>query len=163
MDAYVEKLRTLFSTHPAWLSTAKSIRDGSSSRVYFSHLPGQEFHLLRKDGQNLLLDEPAVDPDFAFRFTPYSIDRLSSVEGSEQADFAIALFDCIVSEDPDEQVGLRVIAGFTRLVWRGYVTMLLRGGPRVLAYGATRGIHSVGDLRKFMRQTSASDPRWENL
>ena len=162
MDAHVEKLRALFASHPAWLSTAKTIRDGSSSRVYFSHLPG-EFLMLRKDGKSLLLDEPAPDPDFAFRFTPGAIDRLCQVEGSEQADFAIALFDCIVSDDPDLQVGLRVISGFTRLVWRGYVTMLLRGGPRVLAYGATRDIYNVADLRKFMRQTRASDPRWENL
>lgn len=162
MDAHVEKLRTLLATHPAWLSTAKTIRDGSSSRVYFSHLPG-EFHMLRKDGQSLLLDEPVLDPDFAFRFTPKAIDCLSAVKGSEQADFAIAFFDCVVSDDPELQVGLRVTAGFTRLVWRGYVTMLLRGGPRLLAYGATRGIHSVSDLRKFMRQTRASDPRWENL
>lgn len=162
MDAYAEKLKTMLATHPAWISTAKTIRDGSSSRVYFSHLPG-EFHLLRKDGQSLLIDEPAEDPDFAFRFTPRSIDRLCAVKGSEQADFAIELFDCVVSDDPEVQVGLRVIAGFTRLVWRGYVTMLLRGGPRVLAYGATRGIHSVSDLRKFMRQTRASDPRWEHL
>lgn len=162
MDVYAAKLEHMLKTHPAWIATAKTIRDGSSSRVYFSHLPG-EYHMERRNGESLLLAEPVADPDFAFRFTPKSIDRLCSVKGHEQADFAIEFFECVVSDDPDLQVGLRVIAGFPRLLWRGYVTMLLRGGPRLLAYGATRGIHSVSDLRKFLSQTRASDPRWENL
>jgi hypothetical protein len=162
MDPHIARLRELFRTHPAWLSAAQHIKDGSQSRVYFSHVPG-EFHMLRKDGQSLLLEGKADDPDFAFRFTPKSIDRLSRVQGSDVADFAVELFECIVSEDPDLQVGLRIISGFTKLFWRGYVTLLMKGGPRVLAYGASRGVNSVGDLRRFLKQSRASDPRWEQL
>jgi hypothetical protein len=162
MDPTVEKLRSLFLNHPAWLKAAEPIKDGASSRVLFAHLPS-EYQLLRQDGQSLLLEGPAVEPDFAFYFPKKAIDRLCAVQGTEQADFAIALFDCVVSEDPDEQVGLRILAGLGQIFWKGYLTMLLRGGPRVLAYGARRGLHSVADLRKFLKHTRASHPRWENL
>ena len=149
-------------THPAWLSAAAHIRDGSQSRINFSHVDG-EFHLLRKDGESQLIEGPATDPDLAFLFTPKSIERLSAVESSDPGDFAVELFETIVSEDPETQVGLRVVSGFTRLLFRGYVKLLFKSGPRVLAYGSSRGVTNVGGLRKFLKQARASDPRWDNL
>jgi hypothetical protein len=162
MDPHIEQLRQLFLSHPAWLNAAEHIKEGAQSRVYFSHVAG-EFHMVRKGGKSLLQAGPATDPDFAFRFTPKAIERLSRVEGDNLADFAVELFECIVSDDPDLQVGLRILSGFTKLFWRGYVTLLLAGGPRVFAYGAARGVNGVGDLRKFLKQSRASDPRWEHL
>ncbi len=162
MDPHVAQLRELFRTHPAWGRAAEHIKDGAQSRVYFSHVPG-EYHLIRLDGASDLLEGPATDPDFAFRFTPRSIERLAAVEGDQIPDFAVELFECIVSDDPELQVGLRVIAGFTRLFRRGYVGLLFRNSRRLLSYGRARGVTNMRELRKFLRQSRASDPRWENL
>jgi hypothetical protein len=162
MDPHVSQLRQLFLTHPAWRKAASSIKEGSQSRVYFSHVDG-EFHLLRKDGDSHLLEGTASDPDLAFLFTPKAIERLSAVESEDPADFAVELFDSILNEEPDEQVGLRVVAGFTKLISRGYVKLLFKSGPRVMAYGKTRGVTGVTGLRKFLKQARASDPRWAQL
>jgi hypothetical protein len=162
MDPHISQLRDLFLTHPAWLSAAKHIRDGAQSRVLFSHVD-TEFCLARKDGESHLIEGPATDPDLAFRFTPKSIERLSAVEGDDMADFAVELFECVVSDDPDLQVGLRVVSGFTKLLFRGYVKLLIKSGPRVFAYGSSRGVTNVSGLRKFLRQARASDPRWAQL
>lgn len=162
MDPHVAKLRELFLHHPAWLNAATHIKEGAQSRVYFSHVPG-EYQMLRRGGQSLLLEGRASDPDFAFRFTPKAIERLAQVQGNDLVDFAVELFECVVSDDPEVQVGLRIVSSFPKLLMRGYVTLLLKGGPRVLAYGASRGVHSVSDLRRFVQQARASDPRWEKL
>ncbi|MFN7955374.1 MAG: hypothetical protein U0610_26860 [bacterium] len=160
-DPYVSKLAQFFLSHPAWIAAAKNVADGASSRVYFSHVPG-EFHLLRHDGQSLLLPGPTSDPDFAFRFTPPSIDAITSVAG-DVGDFAVALFRAIVDRNPEEQIGFRVVAPFRRLLVRGYVGLLLKSGPKVLRYGASHGITTVGDLRRFIAQTRVNDPRWRDL
>jgi hypothetical protein len=160
MDPHVLKLRSLFRSHPAWLEAARSVREGSASRVLFSHVLG-EYQLVRRDGESLLLEGAAPDPDFVFRFTPKAVDRLAELESAEVADFAIELFDCIVSDDPDIQVGLRVLASLPRLMVRGYVGLLFGGGPKLLSYAASRGVRNVSDLRKFIKQARASDPRWE--
>jgi hypothetical protein len=118
MDPHVELLRTLFLTHPAWRMAFEPLKEGASSRVLFSHLPG-EFQLVRKGNANLLLEGAAKDPDLAFRFTPRSIERLSSVKGHDIADFAVELLDCAASTDPEIQVRMLVIAGFPRLLLRG--------------------------------------------
>jgi hypothetical protein len=162
MDPHISKLRELFLGHPAWLKAARHIRDGASSRVVFSHVPG-EYQLLRKGGQSHLLEGVAEEPDFAFRFTPRAIDRLAAIQSDQVADFAIALFEGTIEEDPDLQVGLRVVGSFPRLMLRGYVGLLFGGGPRLLAYGASRGVRNVSDLRKFLKQTRVTDPRWDSL
>ena len=162
MDPHILQLRELFLGHAAWLKAARHIRDGASSRVVFSHAPG-EYQLVRKNGQRQLLDGPAEDPDFAFRFTPRAIERLAAIESDQVADFAIALFECTIAEDPELQVGLRVVGSFPRLMLRGYVGLLFGGGPRLLSYGASRGVRNVSDLRKFLKQTRVTDPRWESL
>lgn len=162
MDPHVEQLRELFLTHPAWQKAATSIKDGSQSRIHFSHVTG-DYHLVRKDGVSRLVEGPATDPDLAFLFTPKAIERLAAVEGEDPADFAVELFESILNEEPDEQVGLRVVSGFTKLLARGYVKLLFKSGPRVLAYGKTRGVAGVGGLRKFLKQARTSDPRWADL
>jgi len=162
MDPHVAQLRQLFLTHPAWRKAATHIKDGSQSRVHFSHVNG-DFHLLRKDGGSHLMEGPAADPDFAFLFTPKAIERLSAVEGEDPADFAVELFEGILTEEPEEQVGLRVVSGFAKLFARGYVKLLFKTGPRVRAYGKERGVSGMTGLRKFLRQARASDPRWAQL
>jgi len=147
MDPHVELLRTLFLTHPAWRAASDHLREGASSRVLFSHVPG-EYQLVRRGTQNLLLEGKAADPDLAFRFTPKSIERLSNVQSSDIADFAVELLACGESEDPEVQVHMLVISGFTKLLFRGYAGLLLKAGPRVLT-GGGKGAPSLSDVRKW--------------
>lgn len=150
MDPHVELLRNLFRSHPAWRAAADHLKEGSSSRVLFSHVPG-EHHLLRKEGHNLLLEGPADDPDLAFRFTPRSIERLSRVTSDDFVDFALELLDCAASSDPDVQVRMLVIASFPRLLFRGYAGLLLKAGPRVLKGGGAGSV-SLSDARRMITQ-----------
>ena len=148
MDPHVELLRTLFLTHPAWRTASDHLKEGSSSRVLFSHVPG-EFQLLRKGHANLLLEGPAQDPDLAFRFTPLAIERLSRVKSTDIADFALELLACAASTDPELQVRMLVIASFPKLLLRGYAGLLLKAGPRVLKGGGA-GRVGIGDARKWI-------------
>lgn len=160
-DPEVRKLAAFFLDHPAWIEAARTVTDGSTSRVFFSHVPG-EFRLLRRRGKSLLLAGQATDPDFAFRFTPQAIDRITATDG-DIGDFAVALFRAIADRDPNQQVGFRILVPFRRLLRRGYVALLLRGGAKVIRYGAQHGIATIGELRRFLSQTRVSDPRWKDL
>lgn len=148
MDPHVELLKNLFLTHPAWRAASDHLKEGAASRVLFSHVPG-EYQLVRRGSQNLLLEGKAKDPDLAFRFTPKSIERLSRVQSSDFADFGVELLDCAASEDPEIQVRMLVIAGFPKLLLRGYATLLLKAGPRVLK-GGGKGGPSLSDVRKMV-------------
>lgn len=155
MDPFVEQLRRFFLEHPVWVEAARSVRDGAQSRVFFSHVEG-EWHLSRENGRSLLKEGPATDPDFAFRFTPRAIERMAAVKG-DIGDFAVELFSCATETDPEVRVEFRVLAPFTRLLARGYVQVLLRGGPKVLAFGASRGVRTLSDLRRLLKHLQDQD------
>lgn len=160
-DEWIERLARLYQDHPAWKSAARRLVAAATSTVYFSHRAGEPWHLEQRDGQTRLLPGAATDPDFVFRFTPSAIERLEAVTGGIGG-FAVELFTLITEAEPDAGVGFRIVASFPRLLRRGYVGLLLAAGPRVVAFGASHGIRTVGALRRFVAQLRDSGPAdWE--
>jgi len=161
-DPHVERLARLFREHPAWREAARHVSDEATSRVLFSHRPGERWHLARRAGETLLLPGDVSDPDFVFRFPPAAIERLEAAEGSVGA-FAVALFRLIAGEEPESRVDFRIAASFARLAQRGYLRLLLAAGWRVLAYGAKRGVLTLEDLRRLVARLHASGSEsWES-
>lgn len=160
-DEVVGELARLFLEHPAWIEAGSRIREGASSNVYFRHRPGEGWTLVRRAGESRLEPGPDSDPDFVFRFTPASVQRLAAVRGGV-GDFAVALFSLIVEEDAAQRVEFRVAAPFLRLVRRGYLALLLSAGPKVVAFGAARGVRTLAALREQVRASRTRGPfDWE--
>jgi len=156
-DDWTERLARLFRAHPAWVAAARSLSTSATSNVYFTHRRGEVWRLEQQNAETLLLPGATPDPDFVFRFSPEAIESLETVEGGI-GDFAVALFSQVV----DDEVGLRIVAGFPRLMRRGYVKLLVVAGPPVVAFGATHGVRTLGALRRFVAQLRASGPAdWE--
>jgi hypothetical protein len=161
-DVHVERLAALFREHPTWVRAARKLGADATSSVYFSHRPGQVWHLVPRGGVTHLLPGPAADPDFVFRFSPAAVECLEQVRG-DIGDFAVALFERVLEENPERRVDLRIAAPFGRLVRRGYLGLLLAAGPRVLAFGAAHGVRSRGALRRFVAVLRSEVPTdWES-
>jgi hypothetical protein len=157
----IRTLARLFREHPAWIDAARHIDDRAESAVFFSHVPGRPWRLLRRRGKTLLLPGRAHDPDFVFRFTPGAVARLAAVQG-DVGDFAVELFSCIAEPRRGRRVGFGIVAPFARLAERGYVRALLAAGPKVLAFGFARGVRTLGDLRVLVEHARRGRPaRWE--
>jgi len=160
-DESVRRLARMFLENPAWADAARRIESDATSTVFFSHRPGEPWRLERHRGRTLLLPGAAPDPDFVFRFTPASIERLCAADGGI-GHFAVALFGLIVEQSPRLRLGFRIAAPFPRLVRRGYLRLLAVAGLRVLAFGAARGVRSPADLRRLVERVRQREPEaWE--
>jgi hypothetical protein len=160
-DPAVDRLAALFFEHEAWISAARRLDTSATSTVYFSHRPGEVWQLVQREGRTRLLPGSSSDPDLVFRFTPAAVERLEAVEGSI-GEFAVELFALMLEDDPELRVGFRVVAGFGRLVMRGYVRLLVAAGPGVVAFGVSHGVGSLPALRRFVAQLRArSAADWE--
>jgi hypothetical protein len=158
---YIARLARLFLEHPIWIEAAKRISADATSTIFFSQHQGQAWHLENREGEILLLPGAAEDPDFVFRFTPAAVRRLEGVDRGMD-DFAVELFRLILEESVEEGVGIRIVAGFPRLLRRGYVRLLLSAGPGVLAFGAAHGVLSFRSLRRLVASTRSPEPlEWE--
>lgn len=161
-DPHVGALARLFREHPVWVEAGRRVADDSTSRVLFTHRPGERWHLARERGETVLLPGDVAEPDLVFRFSPESIDRLAAVEGSVGA-FAVELFGLIVGDDPRARVELRVAAPLKRLVRRGYLRLLVASGGGVVAFGARHGVRSLGQLRRLIERLARRPPAaWED-
>jgi hypothetical protein len=157
----VERLAELFRAHPVWSEAARHLSADAASNVFFRHRPGEPWRLVRRGGVSILEPGAAADPDLAFRFPPAAIQVLEETRGGV-GDFALALFRLMLDEGPDRRVELRVIAPFARLLRRGYVALLLRGGPRLLRFGAAHGVRNVSELRRVVGAARRATPHpWE--
>jgi hypothetical protein len=156
-DEWADRLAVLFREHPAWVAAARHLTQAATSTVYLSVQPTDPWRLEQRKGETRLARGAAADPDFVFRFTPAAIEKLEAVEGGI-GDFAVELFAMTVSDE----VNLRIAASFGRLMRRGYLKLLLIAGPRVVAFGATHGITTIGALRRLVAQLRAGGPAdWE--
>lgn len=161
LDETVESLTKLFRKHPAWREAARHISSDSVSNVYFTHLPGEAWHLERSEQGSELIRGAVRDPDFVFRFSPASVETLQSVEGGLGA-FALALFALIEDSDPEGRVEIRVAASFSTLMEHGFLTLLLTAGPKVAAFGLRHGVIGPRSLAKFVGRARATEPfEWE--
>ncbi len=161
-DPWIERLAGLFATHPAWQDAARKLDPAVTSTVYFRHRPDEAWHLERRGDDTLLLPGAAEDPDFVFRFSLAAIDRLAAVPGHLAGDFAAELFALIMSEDRDVHIGFRVEAGFSRLLRRGYVRLLLAAAPRMRELGASYGALGMSSLEQLVSTMRGIDRRpWE--
>jgi hypothetical protein len=148
-DASVNRLAALFRSHPAWTRAATLLSEDACSNVRFQHRPGEVWHLARVRGVTRLAPGARRDADLELGFSPAAIERLEATRGGIGA-FAIALFELAVEKDESARVEIRVLAPFSRLVRRGYLRLLVAGGPEVLAWGAAHGVRSLGELRRFV-------------
>jgi len=156
-DPTIAKLAWLFSEHPVWADAMERIADGSVSAVYFSHRPGEPWHLIIESGAVHLRPGPIRNPDFVFRFSPQSVDKLAAVQGGIDA-VAVELFDLILADE----IGFRINASFWRLIRHGHLRLVLEAGPKVFAYGARHGVRTLGQLRAVAKSVSSSrQAAWE--
>ena len=153
-DPSVARLAELFASHPAWTQAATLLSEDACSNVRFRHRPGEIWHLARVRGKTRLAPGPRPDADLEFDFPPAAIERLAQTRGGV-GEFAVALFDLAIDSDPERRVGLRVLASFLRLTRRGYLRLLVAGGPSVLAWGAAHGVRSLGELRRWIARARA--------
>jgi hypothetical protein len=160
-DATIVRLAQLFREHPAWIRAAQRLDARATSNVFFGHRPGQGWRLEHREGETQLLPGAGSHPDFAFRFTPESVERLARASGGV-GDFAVELFRLVLETDPRLHVDLRIRAPFAKLVRHGYLGLLAAGGPRVVAFGAAHGVRTLAALRRLVEQAGEREPAdWE--
>lgn len=157
----MERLATLFGGHPEWVAAAAYLDPRASTTVYFSHRPGEAWRLEERGGGIRLLPGSAHDPELVLRFSPGAVERLAAVSGGI-GDFAVAVFERLLDDDPAERMDIRIVAPFWRLVERGYVRLLLAAGPQVLRFGLVHGVRNLSDLRQLVGRLREREPEgWD--
>jgi hypothetical protein len=118
---------------------AGSLRAGAEVAVSFTDLAG-EWRFFSDAGKPTLEPGKATDPDFALRIAPGALKSICARTDADLGEFGIAFFEHVVSREPGFRIRVQLHSGLIKLTQRGWLTLLARGGPKVAAWLARRGL-----------------------
>ncbi|MDF1565391.1 MAG: AAA family ATPase [Deltaproteobacteria bacterium] len=143
----VDKLRTFFETSPAAAKATKPLKKGAEVGVVFTDVPG-DYRFGVETGAGRIGEGKASDPDFELELAPGAVDRLCSMQTDDLGEFAVTFFKCMLADDPEQKIGVKLHSGFLKLTSRGYLKTMALGGAKVFAFMAKNGYMGPTAVKK---------------
>jgi hypothetical protein len=141
-DAALERF---LSSSPAAATVAGSLRAGAEVAVSFTELAG-DWRFYSDAGKPALQRGMAKDPDFAVRLPPGALQSICARTNADIGELGIDFFERVISREPDFRIQVQLHSGLIKLTQRGWLTVLARGGPKVAAWLARRGLRGSGTV-----------------
>jgi len=126
-----EKLKDFFDNREVAHKATKPLGRKAKGEVVF--LDDNEAYLFRKDGKTATLfkDEKIKKVDFTIKLSNGAIDELVNFQSENVGDFGIKFFKLLKAKEKGKEIEVKINIGFFKLVTRGYLKVLLLGGPIV--------------------------------
>ncbi len=131
------------TTSPAALSAAQSLHDGAEVAVTFANSDGA-WRVYWKNSGPVMEAGICHDADFALRLTPAAVATICGHGAVDIGDLGILFFEQIVARDPERRIRVQSNSGVIKLAKRGWLQLLARGGPKVAAWMARKGLRGPG-------------------
>jgi hypothetical protein len=138
-------LARFLSSSPAATMAAGSLRRGAEVAVSFTELEG-DWRFYSDAGKPTLERGMAKDPDFALRLAPGALKSICALTNADIGELGIAFLERVDSHEPDFRIQVQLRSGLIKLTQRGWLTVLARGGPKVAAWLARRGLRGSGGV-----------------
>ena len=132
-------LARFLSSSPAAATIAGSLRERAEVAVSFTELAG-DWRFYSDAGKPMLQRGMAKDPDFALRLPPGALKSICALTTADIGELGIAFFERVISHEPDFRIHVQLHSGLIKLTQRGWLTVLARGGPKLAAWLARRGL-----------------------
>ncbi len=89
-------------------------------------------YTFKKDGKYAtLFDEAPQKPDFTMKLESGAVKKLVEFESENVGDFGIKFFQIMKAGKAGEKIDVKLHIGFFKIMTKGYLKVLLLGGPVV--------------------------------
>jgi hypothetical protein len=140
-------LARFLTSCPAAQLAAGSLRAGAEVGITFTDLSGDWCVRVAEGGGRLtLVPGKATDPDFELRISPGAVDSICARPDADLGDLGVAFFEHIKTRDPEQKIRVTLHSGLVKLTRRGWLTLLARGGKKVVAWMANKGLRGAGAI-----------------
>ncbi len=138
MSQAIEQLTRIFTTMEAGRNAVRPLKRGTTVGIRILGEPG-EYTFERTAQSAEIRPGAAVDPDFILTMGPNAVQQIHDTEGNRIGDFGVSFLKAMMAEEEENAVRVQLKAGLFRLTRRGYLKVLLLGGPVVVAFMAKHG------------------------
>src|SRR5919201_5254722 len=132
-------LQRFFETSESARKAAAHLRSAAEVGVQFTDVQG-DFRFALVDGKPRFLDGKAKDPDFELTMAPGAVMAIAAQPDADVGELGILFFQHIVARDPQSKIGVKLHSGLIKLTMRGWVSVMMSGGAKVIAWMASKGL-----------------------
>lgn len=116
-------------------------------------LPEGPARFTMESGAPALLPGADLDPDFTLRLPAGAVRRITALVGDDVGEFGIAFFQLVLERDPELRVRVHLDAPPARLLGRGYLGVVARGGLKVTWWLLRNGVKDpAAALERFRKR-----------
>lgn len=144
-----QKLKDFFDQRPVAHKATSPLGKKALGAVIFRNEPTQSYSFKRSGKFATLSEESPAKPDFTIRLDPGAVDELVAFPSESVGDFGVKFFKMLKRQNENQKIELSIHIGFFKIVSRGYLKVLLLGGPVVMSVLKDFGVSGVSSLKKL--------------
>ena len=148
MGETAEKLERFFRSSDAAAKATRPLKREAEVGITFTDEPDTPYRFTMERGQAEVVQGTPKDPDFHLTLPPRAVDELVTLKTDNLGEFAVVFFKCMLADEAERKVTVKLESGFLTLTRRGYLKTLALGGPTVLAFLARQGLKGPAGIKK---------------
>ncbi|RMG10428.1 MAG: AAA family ATPase [Deltaproteobacteria bacterium] len=148
MGESAAKLQSFFRSSEAATKATRPLKRDAEVGITFTDEPDTPYRFTMESGRGEVVPGTAKDEDFHLHLPPVAVDELVRLETDNLGEFAVAFFKCMLADEEERKIRVKLHSGFLKLTRRGYLKTLALGGPTVLAFMARQGLKGPAGIKK---------------
>ena len=132
MESY-NKLKDFFDNREVAHKATKPLGKKAIGEVIFLEEPNKSYTFKKSGKFGSIFDETPKKPDFTMKLEAGAVKKLAEFKSENVGDFGIKFFQIMKAKKEDEKIEVKLNIGFIKIMMKGYLKVLLLGGPVVKA------------------------------
>jgi hypothetical protein len=145
-------LAEFLANNPGARAAAKSLRAGAEVAITLGDSRAEWRAFASAPGQLSFEPVKATDPDIELLIPPRAVQSLCDSSIVDVGELAVAFFEHIVSSQQELKIRVTVRSGLIKLTRRGWLGVISQGGPKIMMWLATKGLHGPGAITAALRK-----------
>ncbi len=146
-----EKLKNFFDEREVAHKATKPLGKNAVGEVIIIINEEPKSYAFKKSGDfATLFDEKAIEPDFTMKLEEGAVDEMINLKSESVGDFGVHFFKVFKAKEEGKIIKLKLNIGFFKIISKGYLKVLLLGGPIVLSALTKLGINGIEGLKKIL-------------
>ncbi|MBN2694434.1 hypothetical protein JXR93_07205 [bacterium] len=152
------KLKDFFENRDVAKKATNPLSKKAEGEVVFSIDKTKSYSFRRVDGESYssIFENSPKEPDFTITLSEGALNELISLKSESVGDFGVLFFKLLKNKESGKEVSLKIHIGFIKMISKGYLKVLLLGGPVVMSALTKLGVHGIDGIKKIFSKKKDS-------
>jgi hypothetical protein len=145
------KLKDFFENRDVAKKATNPLSKKAEGGVIFLNDKSKSYSFKRVEGENYssIFENSPKEPDFTISLSEGALNELISLKSESVGDFGVLFFKLFKNREEGKEIYLKIHIGFIKMISKGYLKVLLLGGPVVMSALTKLGVQGIDGLKRI--------------